>query len=290
MKAKWLIEDFNRDEHVKLLIEAIKRHDMEHQLIEEPFESGSKCYPNSSKECVIFYGSLNLGRQLRREKRWIPGVYCDLEQFKCTTYYAYWGKFLFNQDYAFIPVKELGRRKDWIYKQFGKNDRVFIRPNTGFKTFTGAVVKQENFDKDYEWMVKYSDDTSLAVISTPKNIIRESRFVVADKKVITGCFYKWDGSKLSNENIPEPNKEWKYAQQIADECWEPERMYVIDICEDKGHYHPLRRYIPENICGKFHLLEVNSFSCSGLYACDSDVIVKEASRIAIEEWKEINET
>ena len=270
MTPKWLIEDFNRDEHVSKLIEVLEKKRVEYHIIEYlPFESGSYNH-FSDDECIVFYGSLNLARQLRKQKKWIPGVWCDLQAFKCTSYYPFVGKFLLNSNYVFLPVKELGRRKEWIYENFGIDDCVFIRPNSGFKTFTGKVVQKEFFDIDYEWMVEFSDDDSLAVISLPQKITQEWRFIVADKLVITGSTYKFEAEKLIKEEVKIPNDAWNYAQEIANENWQPERMYVLDICKSNGLY----------------LLEANSFSCSGFYDCNSDIIVEEANRIAIEEWEE----
>ena len=66
---------------------------------------------------------------------------------------------------------------------------------------------------------------------------------------------------------------WSLASKIVKEEWQPDRAYTLDICLSDG---------------KYSLLEANSFSCSGLYACPVEPIVREVSRIALEEWKEYN--
>jgi hypothetical protein len=48
-------------------------------------------------------------------------------------------------------------------------------------------------------------------------------------------------------------------------------LFTMDICKSSG---------------KLKLLEINSFSCAGLYDCKLDVVINEASKLAIEEWKE----
>ena len=67
---------------------------------------------------------------------------------------------------------------------------------------------------------------------------------------------------------------FELADKIAKEDWSPDRAYTLDICKCYGSYY---------------LLEANSFSCSGLYESNTEPIVREVSRVALEEWKEYNE-
>jgi hypothetical protein len=57
---------------------------------------------------------------------------------------------------------------------------------------------------------------------------------------------------------------------LAAVSWRPDPVLVMDLCESDG---------------KIYLLELNSFSCSGLYACDLDAVVEAASKIARSEWE-----
>ena len=50
-------------------------------------------------------------------------------------------------------------------------------------------------------------------------------------------------------------------------------MWVLDMCKAAG-------------LGAPKVLEVNSFSCSGLYGCNIEKIVREVSRVAKEEYDE----
>ncbi|GAG46085.1 unnamed protein product, partial [marine sediment metagenome] len=131
MKVKWLIEDYEHDSSLQPILDEIEMQRMEYEVVKyEPWESGTfNQYPN--EDCVVFYGTLNLGRQLQREKGWIPGVYCNFKNLCCKAYYSYWGKYLFNQDYIMLPMMEIKRRQDEIFKQFGVDDAIFIRPDSG---------------------------------------------------------------------------------------------------------------------------------------------------------------
>lgn len=274
MQPTWLIEDFDPDDCRAALVEEVKRQGLPYEVLKYvPFESGHyDSIPNDA--CVVFQGSLNLGRQLRREKKWVPGVWCDLPKFRCQAYYPYFAKYLLNDDFYFLPVSDLKRRKDDLYNKFAVDDCLFIRPDSGFKTFTGRAVPREEFDSDYDWMAEFSDPESLAVIASPKSIQEEWRLVVTKRRydgIIGGSRYRQNGV-ISHQNIDATD-----VVQFVSEClrvdYEPDPVFVMDVCWSNGN---------------LYLLELNSFSCSGLYACPLKQVVKTASELAIEEWNDAN--
>jgi hypothetical protein len=274
-KVKWLIEDYEHDSSLDPLMNEIKSQGMELKVVKyEPWENG-EYNQYSNKDCVVFYGTLNLGRQLQREKGWIPGVYCDFKNLCCVTYYSYWGKYLFNQDYIMLPFLEIKRREDYIFDIFGVDNCIFIRPNSGAKPFVGQVLKREDIDKEFKLFGSYAGkplDQIITIVSSPKVIEKEWRCVVVDKKVIAFSQYM-ESNKLNIKR--EINIEaFELADKIAKEDWQPDAIYTLDICKSNGEYS---------------LLEVNSFSCSGLYESVPESIVKEVSRVALREWEEYND-
>ncbi len=276
MDVRWLVEDYEGDGTLDPLIAEIKSQGMQCEVISYiPFQSG-KYDHYSDDELVIFYGSLNLASQLQREKPWVPGPICNFKQLCCLTYYSYWGKHLFNKDYIMLPLLELSRRREEIYKQFGIDDCIFMRPDSGAKTFYGAVYPLDELDQELKLMEGYAGkplDEILVVISSPKPIDREWRVVVAHQYgVIAASQYKKNDKLDEEEGCP--SEVVKIAESIAMEDWQPDKIYTVDICESNG---------------QFHFLEVNSFSCSGLYACDPKPIVEIASKIAKEEWEDYQE-
>jgi hypothetical protein len=68
MEVKWLIEDFEGNGMLDPLIKEVEKQGMECEVINYvPFQSGEyNQYFN--EDCVVFYGSLNLGRQLQKDK------------------------------------------------------------------------------------------------------------------------------------------------------------------------------------------------------------------------------
>ncbi len=287
MEVKWLFEDYEHDSSLQPLMDEIKKQGMELKVVKyEPWESGEfNQYPND--DCVVFYGTLNLGRQLCRQKGWVPGIYCNWQNLCCVTYYSYWAKYLFNNFYTMLPLLEIKRRENYIFSIYGMDDCIFIRPDSGAKTFTGQILKREEIDREFKLFESYAGrplDQILTVISTPKLIHKEWRFVIVDKKVIAVSQYRENFKSYVREQSLEidpvieegcPTKALKLAEEIADDPWQPDRAYTLDICSGND--------------GRVWLLEANSFSCSGLYKCSPEPIVREISRIALEDWKDCME-
>jgi len=278
MKVTWVIEGEVFEHNIDALKAELTRQEVPFELVKYlPLENGKYKNPNgvASDGCVLFYGSLNLMRQLLREKAWVPCGWCTLKNFECSTYYTYFGKFLLNQDYLMMPAVELLRQKEFVYEKMGIDNCVFVRPSSGFKEFAGDVVSFEEMNKNALGFGFYHENPELmTVVTTPKVITKEWRFVVAKKKVITGSQYRL-GKDVEPEVVKTTCDAAVYAQSIVDAVeWEPDPIYTLDVCESDG---------------KLFLLELNAFSTSGLYDCDLATIVGVASVMAEDEWKECNE-
>jgi len=274
MQPKWLLEKevFEESED---MIKEIHSQGMEAHCISSLDPFSEKLIDNQIESCIIVRGSLNLVRQLQREQpQWIPGGWCNLDNFKCSKYFTYYGEHLINKDYTMMPLQEVLRQKDLVLKTFGKDGKIFVRPDSGFKYFTGKVLNADEITlKGFEHGFYYKDTSILVVVSSPKEIQAEWRFVVAEKEVISGCIYQ-------SQNIPCKEAESytdaarDFAKKIVLNDWQPEIIYTIDICLSNK---------------ELYLLELNAFSTSGLYTCDLKPIVKKASELAIMEWKEFHE-
>jgi len=266
MTVKWIVEEFHPDNSFQKLADEVRRQGMVCEVLKYwPFESGSyDIY--SDADCVLFQGSINLGLQLQREKSWRPGLWFNQQNFECSTYYAYWGGYLLNRDYIMVPAGDLVRKSPWLFNVFGQ--RLFIRPNSGVKTFAGRVFQHTSLK--VEWPEQFVDVSleDLVVVSEAKRVDQEWRFVIARGEVVTGCQYKHNGKFEQKPGFPDEAA--GLAGEIAQSGFQPGPMYVLDICR---------------VSDKYYLMETNSFSCSGLYECDMEMIVKAATQLAIEEWK-----
>ena len=110
---------------------------------------------------------------------------------------------------------------------------------------------------------------SLVVVSSPKTIINEWRFVVANGKVVAGCQYK-HGDDFDYRPDYDGNA-FDLATSIAAIDYEPDPVWVMDICK-----------ISDN---SYHLLEIGGFSFADLYACNMPDVVAAASAAAKAVWQ-----
>lgn len=267
MKPKWVIEDFEPDNSFGILAEEVKRQGMEVEVIKyAPFESGT--YKIFENQCVLFQGSLNLARQAMQEIKWYPGPWLTAENYECTKYYVPLGKYLFNDQYIMLPVGEIPRRTEWLYNvAFGGHDHLFFRPSSGLKTFTAKLMDREALKTEWDWIKEFTNPEDIVVVSTPKNIQAEWRMVCYKDGVVAGCQYKKNGRSVRQAGYPEAVE--AIATDVA-KAYVPDPMFIVDICQGADD--------------AYYLLEINSFSCGGLYACEMAPIVAKASDLASAAW------
>jgi hypothetical protein len=159
-----------------------------------------------------------------------------------------------------LPIGDLERRFNWIMNNLGTSGEVFIRPNSGYKTFTGDLVGKN----DVKGFVRYSrtDPQDLILVSSWKALCREWRLVVVNNKVVTGGQYKEDGEIVRKSDVPEDVL--KYGQYVLERVkYNPDPAWTLDVCETADR--------------NMWVLETNSFSCAGLYACDYEAVVREVN-------------
>jgi hypothetical protein len=265
MKIAWFTEDNVFGEDLTPLKEEIKSQGMD--VIEDkyiPFQGGEYSELFKPYDLVIFYGSLNLARQLTQEKHKNLVIYSTVASYECTKYYAYLAKFLLNKDYVMMPFSELKRQREFLYHTFGSKGQIFVRPSSGEKTFTGTLVNENSFDKDYKLLGFYDvEPHAMVVISTPKEIKKEWRLVVSGSDIISGSLYHDSTMNCDYEGYPE--EVGVLAKKVIAE-YNPDPVWTVDICQTAD--------------GELHLLEIGGFSCAGMYSNDVKKIVSSVSSIA----------
>lgn len=264
----WLVQDFGQE--LDNLKQSIRKSRATLELSQlKPYEiplfQPSQQYLNCP---VIFYGSLEMANEVNKYKIY-PGALCDLSKYKCSFYYSKIYQYLLNQNHIFLPYGELLQKQDFIFETLGNNNSIFIRPDAGNKPFTGEVIYRERFYKEIE-SLSYSHIPSdlMCVISEPINIQEEYRLFCVDKQIITGSLYKRNNQLITSKIIP--NNIIDYASKVVRE-FQPERCFVIDI--------GLTSDGPK-------VIELNSFSCSGLYDSPTDNLVLRTNQVIKEIYLE----
>ena len=189
--------------------------------------------------CVVSHGDIELVSKIHNEKRWRPGAFATIENYYCSNYVNHFGEYWLNRDYLMLPFGDLKRQKQLLFDTFGIDGRIFARPDSPLKLFTGQTASLECFDADVEYMGFYEFPVrSLVVVSSPKTIQREWRFVAANRYIVAGCLYCESGQFASKPQIDDDAKQ--LAQKIASSGYEPDPVWIVDICQTSdGEYHLL---------------------------------------------------
>jgi len=271
MKVKWVFED--------ILIDAVETNRIKKSAENIGCEIGTintyqwfleqnsaLPFPNNDQQCIVYYGSLQLGKLIKQKTNWVPGIWLNYNSFKCSTYYNYFYNFLFNIPFSFLTFGTL--KEEQIFKN---ENEVFIRPDSGFKTFTGNIFKKETFKTELEKIKNCYDvqPEEIVLLSSVKNIKKEWRVFVVENSIVTGSEYISD-KKTSINKLPD--NVIKYTQNVLNLVqWKPEPAFSIDICEDYSE--------------KLYVLEINSFNCSGIYGANTDILVEEINKLAIKDFE-----
>jgi hypothetical protein len=222
---------------------------------------------------LVFYGSLNFAKLINKNSNFVPGAICTLNNFKCSTYYKYFGKYLLNGFYTILPIPEAIRLRDHIFNTFSVDDCVFVRPDDGDKPFKGKIIKYKEFTADgFEYGYYYNDPNLPILISSPKVIQSEYRLFTDGREALAGSSYITEGKRNIGEEVPK--KVLDFAKKVLGTThWRPDPVFCMDFCLD-GEENPL-------------LIEINSFSCSGFYNSDPVPIIKRVNEIARETYNSI---
>jgi hypothetical protein len=275
MKITWLVEKFLFDEYEKRLCQTIKDSGSECIVIDDTdinFDFDKKIKNRfTDKDCVIFYGSLQLGRKIHSRTNFIPGIFLTIENYECYKYYGFYGNKLLNSDYLMMGLNDVKRNKEKIFNYFSI-DSIFIRPSNGYKTFTGQCLNKEKFEYELDVLCKSYDGVDmdqLVVIAKKQDVHQESRFIIIDSKLIDGSIYMIDGV-LNKEKMIDL-KAMELAQSVIG-CYEPDRAFTIDIAKLKD--------------GNYKILEIGSFCCASLYNADFEKVINAMNSLMIKEYND----
>jgi len=203
---------------------------------------------------------------MQKTFKFCPGSYFNDEVKRFSTYAPkLGGDILLNSDYYLLPFGEFVRRR------LKPGESVFIKPDSGLKTFTGKVISYDTFDHEINSMnqIERVYPETLCVIASAKQIDGEFRYIIADGEVITKSQYRWDDQlEVRIDTFPQGDELAKYVAELN---YQPDAVYVVDIalCNNSAK-----------------VIELNAFSSSGLYACDTDKIARAVSISALNEFNE----
>jgi hypothetical protein len=223
-------------------------------------------------ECTVLYGSIQFVEQRMKTCTYAPGAYYARDRFRCSHYMPRLPlEILGNGGGVYLPFSEVLRRREQIYRMFGVS-RLFIRPDSGAKIFTGLAVEEgsDSFElQSMRQLTSVTDDT-LVLIAPAQDIGSEYRFYIVNGEVITASRYMEAGKPSPGTDVDEHCL--ALAKRVAGLPWQIDLAYTCDI----GLFVEYGVASPK-------VVELNALSTSGLYQCDSVSLFAAVADIALQE-------
>ena len=272
------IEQGIEPEYEKALIASAKLYGWQVHLVQHvPFtdtfatayEPGMTRGPLSeallSNPNVWFHGSIQAAKAAQRVTKW--QVHAPWPSLRCAVYYSFLQKRLFQKDWMLTTVEGVKVDKDALFSsEFVEDETLFVRPDACDKLFTGMCLSLREFEEGYKRMTFYDPPPNTqVVVARPQKILAEARFLVVDKKIVTGSSYRNDGKGV---HLPATPKLLEEAEEMLKFClaqgYNPAPSWVLDLAYDGVDWL---------------ILEVGASSCSGLYKCDTDLFIEALTRM-----------
>lgn len=273
-QVKWILDDSRLLERLATygpgLVPVLERNGFSHHVCERYDNGTFSEVADHPDQCVVLYGSHQFVRAINTNGRFQPGMLGVNNRTHASAYMSNLPlDWFLNRDAVFMTWAMFKRRARELFYDHDTN-ALFIRPDSGFKAFAGQVVHYGTIDEDIKTLDELSGvmDETMILVNTTQELLGEFRFVIADGKVIAGSEYRWDG-KLDIRRDWTPECE-ALAQSVADHPWQVDIAYTCDVALLE---HGVK------------VIELNGFSCAGLYACDLDKVVKGVSAAALREFR-----
>ena len=274
IKCKWVVENFTDSEDYRDLISAIKESGRDCFVIGRHNHFDFNPLGFNENDCVIVQGSIQMTKNIgdRLPKGCYPIAYNAFENFLCSKYYPHFKDHLFNDNHEITTLKNLKENKFEYYRKFGKDALIFVRPDSGEKTFQAQLIDIQDFDRFWDNGIQSSaSDDDLVIVSTPKQINGEYRIVCSKYnggEIISSSTYQYQGKRTYIPCVPP--KVTEKCKSILKIGYYPNSVFCIDLAEDAD--------------GNCWLMELTSFSSAGLYMTNKKDIVKRVNEIVESEY------
>lgn len=229
------------------------------------------------KQPTILYGTHGFLNKCK--KPFFPGAYGLGSNMNCATYYSYIpSEWMLNSNFVMAPFQVI-KDDPWRFFHTGGFE-MFVRPNSGFKTFAGLVINKGNAKEELSSTQQLSSvmPDTICLVAPVYDLQAEFRFLIVDGKVVDGSEYRWDGRL--DIRLDYDQSCYELAKKMAEHSWQPDSIYTCDVAlvNDRNIKNLERIQYPK-------IIEINSFSCAGLYALDKNKVVNAVSEFA---WKEFH--
>jgi len=187
-----------------------------------------------------------------------PGV--TPPRYRCSIYYDPWLPAMLNHDYFLVPWSSLEKHGNDYFETMAC-DKLFIRPNSGYKIFTGNYITKKWLSKDLE-VIKglpgnNAEEDTLVLVAPYQEIKSEFRCMMHRSKMVSYSYYS--GEEMFGENLE--GRLTRYVESAAYNAnYFPDTYYTIDVA------------VLSN--GELSIIELNSLFSAGWYDADYEKIVR----------------
>lgn len=171
------------------------------------------------------------------QEGWNPGCYYN-ENFNYVQWKKHYGNYLLNVDGIVSKFKDVS----CDLPQF------FIRPCEDFSEWQENTLNMDS--------VSTLNGDTLVVVAEPKNIYKEYRFFIVDKKIATCSSYRM-GYNL-NTKLPVELDAIYFVNDMI-KIWCPHDVFVMDVAMTEEGYK---------------IIEINCANGAGFYNCDVSKLVQ----------------
>lgn len=287
----WLVDNklFNKQDERQGLIEALYNGKFNADVFltkHFPFNDDNETIKKAilTERPVVVYGTIGfvkrvqeVSKKLREEYNYNAPYTFGFNDTDCLDYVSkYPADWFLNEKAVFVPFCRFVEQCDWWYEIFNTSE-IFIRPNSGFKTFTGCTIKRGDFDYEINSLKQLTGviDSTVIMVSPARPIISETRYIIANRKIIHSSTYRHNTERYSNGGYIDfsSSEADTLAKHVAEWPYQPDFVYVVDIATVR---------VPEdnwNVLPK--IIEFNAFCSAGFYTTYYDNIVDNINDVAI---------
>jgi hypothetical protein len=164
-----------------------------------------------------------------------------------------------NRDFEVWPLVELAWNQEAIWRRLADaSGQVFLRPDDGFKAFTGKPVSREEFPDWYTARQAFylPSDTPI-VVSSPVTIHSEYRCFISHGRVLAASEYK----PAFSGRVPDDVVEW--VEGIHQSSRETLSVYAADVARTESG---------------LRVVELGCVPCLDFYEAEIEKLILEAER------------
>ena len=267
MNVTWVIESRVQGLDADAIALEVARQGMQYYVVRP---QPSSVYPNDLvggesipiDAAIVFTGTLTLFRQLSESRNWSPLGWCDFDLLSCSSFGKHFHPYMLNQEFRILTIADALAQESAVYNQFNVDHKLFVRPNSVDKLFTGQLIDITDFE---DFLKSKTDDYNREIlVAKPRPIEQEWRLFISNDQIVDGCQYFLDNQFNFQSGYPEDVSE--FVSEVFNNCsWRPHPLFVLDICKSNG---------------KLRIVELNSYNCAGLLKCGIDQFVRAASKQA----------